>query len=394
MRISLSSAFLILIAIKPFQCFVPADSLPPQLFAVESLGINIHLTFAPPLLSVVSAANEKLYNQTIRFPQPHTPHVTLYLSQFPVSSLPELLAAIAETAKSPAFSNSCSSNVSSATVTGSYMMLSIAVSSCLQRMSDILVAQTHHLALPNQTAPEWIESLPEPQRSVKKSMLHRFGSPNVFSQFEPHITLACSANATELALAARNLDLESLQFNPLKLHVSRSGACGTVRSDETLLSIDLLPFSNSSGNISQNSCAAFKVVSLQTGNSGSCSGGNLHIWPLLPEDHCHGWSAVDNSGVVHKNSANGIRCITGESFSFVQFANSLNCSGTGYTKTFYAGKCIQVKTSMAADFLAAQFCVFYLNAVVVAVSLFIIAHIFVRITAFCRIFLPLYTRHL
>ena len=344
---------------RPFAlCIFAAFLCPPTLAlanpslhlnaaADERLSINLHLNFAPPLFPLVVAANAKLANlpnQTIRFPHPHSPHLTLFLSTFLKSSLPDLLAAVEDVAKSPLFLTPCASKVSSAAAIGSYSMLPVAVNDCLQNMSDLLVRRTHHLALSNQTIPAWILLLPEPERSMKMDMLSRFGSPNVLSQFNPHITLACAPNASGLFVATRDLKWENISssFIPLQLRVSVSGACGTVLSDQTLLSINLSTQSNSSGNVSNNACAAFKVVSLTTGSSNNCIGGNTHVWPLLPEGQCHGWSAVDTSGTTHKNSANGMRCNTNGSFSFVQFAGNLDCSGIGHEKTFSAGKCEQV----------------------------------------------------
>jgi hypothetical protein len=250
---------IVLIVLSSLQChpFTLANpSLPfHQPFAAslsEVLGINVHLTFAPPLLSRVIAANANFSNESIRFPRPHIPHVTLYLSKFPESSLPHLLDAIREAAKTPAFTMPCVSNLSSAAVIGNYSMLQVAISSCLQYMSDMVVERTHHLALPNQTAPQWLLMLPEPLRSMKMDMLSRFGSPSVFAQFDPHITLACSASSAEVVLAIRALDGIRSPFIPLQLQVSRSGVCGTVLSEQTMLSIDLSPLSNSTGNVSSN----------------------------------------------------------------------------------------------------------------------------------------------
>jgi hypothetical protein len=337
----------------------------------EGLDINVHLLFAPPLLTAVTAVNAKFENETIRFPQPHTPHVTLYLSKFPESALPGLINAIREAAKAPAFAMPCESKISYVFASGSYIMLPISESTCLQSMSDVVVQHTHHMSIPNQTAPAWLLLLPEPQRSMKMDMLIRFGSPNVFRQYEPHITIACSASATELALATRALDGKSLAFIPHQLRVSKSGSCGTVANDQTLLSIDLLSPSNSSGNIT---CASFNVVSLQTGSSSSCSGGNTHVWPLLPEGQCHGWSAVDTSGKEHKNSANNIQCNPDKSFSFMQFAGSLDCTGNGHLKTFYAGQCKQVPTLMAALFIS---CWLIYSVCLFSLFLFIMLPLFV-----------------
>jgi len=157
-----------------FLCPPPLALANPSLHlnagADERLSINVHINFAPPLFPLVVAANAKLANlpnQTIRFPHPHSPHLTLFLSTFPISSLPDLLAAVEDVAKSPLFLTPCASKVSSAAAIGSYSMLPVAVNDCLQNMSDLLVRSTHHLALSNQTIPAWILLLPEPERSMK-----------------------------------------------------------------------------------------------------------------------------------------------------------------------------------------------------------------------------------
>lgn len=243
-----------LLLLHPFTAATPSSSDHRPSYASttaqEGVGINVHLTLAPPLLSLVTAANSKFVNQTIRFPQPHTPHVTLYMSTFPESSLPHLLDAIRHASNAAVFTQPCSSHASSAVAAGSYSMLPVTTGSCLQNMSDVIVARTHHLALPNQTAPAWLLLLPEPQRSRKMDMLNRFGSPNVFGEYDAHITLACSENATDLAISTRALDGISSPFVPLQLRVSRSGACGTALSQQTLLSINLSPVANSSDSMS------------------------------------------------------------------------------------------------------------------------------------------------
>ncbi len=385
--LSLFAVFVFLFSASPT---LANPSRPRPWFSTEAeagyLSINLHLTFAPPLLLHVIAANSKLAalaNETVRFPHPHTPHVTLYMSLFPESSMPDLLAVVEEVAKSPVFLTPCTSKVSSAVAIGSYSTLPVAVNDCLQSMSDIIVRRTHHLALANQTAPAWLLLLPEPQRSMKMEMLDRYGSPNVFTQFDPHVTLACAPNATLVASATRDIDEMSLSLIPLQLRASVSGVCGTVFSDQTLLSVDLPTPSNSSDNASNNSCAAFKVVSLKTGSSSSCIGGNTHVWPLLPDGQCHGWSAVDTSGNTHENSANGMRCNGNGSFSFVQFAGSLDCSGSGREKTFSNEKCEQVlkKTSVVMPGGG--------GVCLVIESLMMIFFSFALSSTICRIFLQL-----
>lgn len=84
------------------------------------------------------------------------------------------------------------------------------------------------------------------------------------------------------------------------------------------------------------------LVRLQTGPDPNCGGGNEHFWPVdLEESDCHGWTAQDNSGQLHENSASAIQCNEDGTFSFTQYAGSLDCSGTGVTKTYTANTCEQ-----------------------------------------------------
>lgn len=91
-------------------------------------------------------------------------------------------------------------------------------------------------------------------------------------------------------------------------------------------------------------CTA-QLVTSQTGSGSSCSGGSKHLWPIgMAAKDCHGWVAVDNDGKEHLNSANQIQCNPDGSVSFVQFANSLDCTeivGAGVAKSFKVGTCEQ-----------------------------------------------------
>jgi hypothetical protein len=95
------------------------------------------------------------------------------------------------------------------------------------------------------------------------------------------------------------------------------------------------------GDASDNPCA-FRLVRLQTGADPSCAGGNTHAWPVgMAPTACHGWRAVDTMGRQHDNSANDIRCNADGTFSFVQFAGGLDCSGGGVLKTYALDVCKQ-----------------------------------------------------
>ena len=92
---------------------------------------------------------------------------------------------------------------------------------------------------------------------------------------------------------------------------------------------------------SDNPCV-YPLVRLQTGQSQSCDGGNEHHWPIgMDEADCHGWQGTDNSGGVHNNSANTIRCNEDGTFEFTQYAGNLNCGGSGVRKVYSLNTCEQ-----------------------------------------------------
>lgn len=84
------------------------------------------------------------------------------------------------------------------------------------------------------------------------------------------------------------------------------------------------------------------LASLSTGPDSACGGGGVHTFPLgLAPADCHGWRAVDPMGEAHDNSANAIGCNADGSFSFTQFAGSIDCTGNGAVKSYVLDECEQ-----------------------------------------------------
>jgi hypothetical protein len=93
----------------------------------------------------------------------------------------------------------------------------------------------YHLATPNQTVPDWVQHLPEPERSEKIAFIRVYGSPNVFSQFQPHVTLACDENAAALSAAfVQKAPQVHGSWLPQAVSLGPTGPCGTVCTARTL----------------------------------------------------------------------------------------------------------------------------------------------------------------
>ncbi|GMH46528.1 hypothetical protein TrRE_jg8403 [Triparma retinervis] len=82
---------------------------------------------------------------------------------------------------------------------GSYGMLGVANTPCLQGLSDAVVNATSPFLDPSAKSyiPSWVYSLPPAERDQKIALIHEFGSPNVFGGFEPHVTLVGDSESSE-----------------------------------------------------------------------------------------------------------------------------------------------------------------------------------------------------
>ena len=121
---------------------------------------------------------------------------------------------------------------------GSFAMMNVSNSPCLQRVSDMLVNATHRFSQPNQRAPDWVYELPEPLRSEKLRLVALYGSPNVFAQFAPHVSLAWGPDAASVAAA-----VEALPPTPPSTFLGRIVALGQVGPHGTVLQGQVpLPF--------------------------------------------------------------------------------------------------------------------------------------------------------
>ena len=124
---------------------------------------------------------------------------------------------------------------------GEFAMMNVTNSACLQRFSDTIVNVTHGFSKPNQTAPDWVYSLPEPERSEKLRYIAAYGSPNVFSQFAPHVSLAWASDALAVAAAVAALPaLPPSTFNSEVLALGAVGPHGTVLQGQVRVRAQLI----------------------------------------------------------------------------------------------------------------------------------------------------------
>jgi len=208
----------------------------------KAVSMDIHLPVTGPAGAAAVAANallvSKLGEGIIDLAKLDKPHVTLYLTEWeciPSSTpfetcLTNIEAAVTDVLAKIAAEPPCPVTLSAPYAATTYAMMNVSLTPCLQRYSDLIVNATYKFSRPNQTAPSWVHGLPEPERTQKIQMIAKYGSPNVFSQFQPHVSIGWSSNTAAVAAAVGALKLvwNSTTFVPDQLALGTVGAHGTV----------------------------------------------------------------------------------------------------------------------------------------------------------------------
>eukprot|EP01112_Ceratiomyxa_fruticulosa_P008017 TRINITY_DN2079_c0_g2_i1.p1 TRINITY_DN2079_c0_g2~~TRINITY_DN2079_c0_g2_i1.p1 ORF type:complete len:271 (+),score=53.60 TRINITY_DN2079_c0_g2_i1:70-813(+) len=183
-------AIVIVLVLSILQCTLCTPTPP-----TGGTTIDIHVQLTPQMYWLAVGLSEfilaKLPNdQIVLGPKGTIPHITLYLTQFQDVYIKNITEQVYNMIESNPEIRACPVMLENSYVSDSWGMLNVSTPNCLQQMSDLIVNATYLFITPNQTVPSWVYSLPEPERSEKIEMVKKYGSPNVFSQFQPHVTIA------------------------------------------------------------------------------------------------------------------------------------------------------------------------------------------------------------
>ncbi len=155
------------------------------------------------------------------------PHVTLYLTQFNDDADDELLshiqAAVAQAQQFPV-------RMLNAYPSGTYGMWNVSTPAPLQALSDAIVTSTYHLVNHTMEVPAWIHNLPPAVQKEKIAMFKKYGSPNVFGSFAPHVTLCWDEKPNNVIRM-----IQSWRGNTYPMSVVATVAVGEVGPHGTVL---------------------------------------------------------------------------------------------------------------------------------------------------------------
>ncbi|KNC80069.1 hypothetical protein SARC_07557 [Sphaeroforma arctica JP610] len=167
----------------------------------EFTNLNIHVKLSQECNDMATQYNQGATdvlgagNNTVDFVSGlNEPHLTLYLTDFQNSHIKDVAAVI----NNFVWAEDCEIVLDHGTNTGTgyaFWDPNEVQPACLRKMADAIMEVTKaYIVTPTEEGlPTWIADLPEPERTEKTNAYWDFGSPNVGSQFQPHVTYAAVA---------------------------------------------------------------------------------------------------------------------------------------------------------------------------------------------------------
>eukprot|EP01104_Vermistella_antarctica_P013471 TRINITY_DN4073_c0_g1_i1.p1 TRINITY_DN4073_c0_g1~~TRINITY_DN4073_c0_g1_i1.p1 ORF type:complete len:268 (+),score=49.85 TRINITY_DN4073_c0_g1_i1:125-928(+) len=174
---------------------IPYHPLKVSNTSAQNFSVDIHLLLDQEgndtAISINAFFRDHDPTESINLNVTAAPHITLYLTMFETVYYAKVMSTLALIA--PSF-QPCPVVLTDVFAQGTYAMWNVTNSECLQNNSNTVVMALNDFITPNQSIPSWVNSLPEPERTEKIDMIEQFGSPNVFSQFQPHVSVAGDDN--------------------------------------------------------------------------------------------------------------------------------------------------------------------------------------------------------
>ncbi|NLM18087.1 MAG: DUF1045 domain-containing protein [Candidatus Riflebacteria bacterium] len=172
---------------------INSDELLAQGFD-NSLKINVFAVVSPNLENAAKDVSADLYdreNIETFYLRGYQLHCTLYMTRYPEDAAEKVERFVKLLAQNK---TSFPIETSGLEITsGDWFFLNIKTNQELQRLCDATVKLLAHMRLPSDYVPTWAQNMPE-----KVECITKYGSPNVYSQFNPHLTLLASTDGETL----------------------------------------------------------------------------------------------------------------------------------------------------------------------------------------------------
>ena len=172
----------------------------------KSISINVFAIPSKPIVELVANTSDKLAtHQITTFYQQGLPvHATLYLTDYPLEAQNEIKQMVERIVKEH---QSFEIKANGFSVSPSnWAFINLEKSYQLQRLADEVTLKLEPLRDHQAPVPSWVKHYPN-----KLVAFERYGSPNVFQNFQPHLTLLANEKNPALALVQKALHAEPPQ---------------------------------------------------------------------------------------------------------------------------------------------------------------------------------------
>ncbi len=150
----------------------------------KSVSVNVFALPSADIEQTVASVSDKLKQNGMEsfYEQGFPVHITLYLTTYDEAAIPGLLAKVEMlTTTQPAVPLKAEGFTVTA---GNWVFVDAVKETELQQLADKLTNALSPLRDLSAPLPAWVNAYPQ-----KKAVFELYGSPNVFAQFEPHMTL-------------------------------------------------------------------------------------------------------------------------------------------------------------------------------------------------------------
>lgn len=158
--------------------------------------------------------------KTTPFIEDHPVHLTLYLTSFEKNNLNNIKTQIAKIAKTTAPFYIGTAGFSAGK--SGFVMLDIQNSQSLQQLSNRVIKNLAKYRNRDYPAPSWVKFYPSKLKSFKK-----YGSPNAFAEFNPHISILAADLQTDETRDSFDKDFSQIiknsELKPTKFKIKAIG---------------------------------------------------------------------------------------------------------------------------------------------------------------------------
>ncbi|MCE0494809.1 2'-5' RNA ligase family protein [Vibrio salinus] len=161
--------------------------------SAKDLSIDVFAIPSQPVKELVAHTSQALKSKgmTSFYEKGMPVHVTLYLTEFPEESISKIKQSVQNLVKKTKPFPLVADGI---TVTkGNWVFIDIQRSQALQRLADQVTMAIEPYRVMNPELPQWVKKYPG-----KLAAFERYGSPNVFQNFQPHLTLLAAEKSPNL----------------------------------------------------------------------------------------------------------------------------------------------------------------------------------------------------